>query len=100
MVGLARKPVMDGVYQHPSCWILDTVYRLGQAQNGQISAKAVGGWAPGSLYTLLDWPKDWVGHRPPMDTTRPVSSMCWRHGSWQPLSCAAGMTWPRSPMRS
>eukprot|EP00971_Amphidinium_carterae_P274347 5444478-Amphidinium_carterae.1 len=60
MVGLARKPVMDGAYQHPSCWILDTVYRLGQAQNGKISAKAVGGWAPGSLYTLLDWPKDWV----------------------------------------
>eukprot|EP00971_Amphidinium_carterae_P296620 5892470-Amphidinium_carterae.1 len=60
MVGLARKPVMDGVYQHPSCWILDTVYRLGQAQKGSISAKAVGCWAPGSLYKLLNWPKDWV----------------------------------------
>eukprot|EP00971_Amphidinium_carterae_P014638 289091-Amphidinium_carterae.1 len=39
------------------------------------------------------------GHRPPMVTMKAVSSMCWRHGSLQPLSYADGMTWLQSPMR-
>eukprot|EP00971_Amphidinium_carterae_P239283 4750251-Amphidinium_carterae.1 len=58
--GLARKPVMDGDYQEPSNWILDTVFRLGQAQVGKISKKAVGAWVPGALLSLIQWPRDWV----------------------------------------
>eukprot|EP00971_Amphidinium_carterae_P049563 976850-Amphidinium_carterae.1 len=34
LMGLARKPVMDGDHQEPSSWILDTVFRVGQAQVG------------------------------------------------------------------
>eukprot|EP00971_Amphidinium_carterae_P147630 2926077-Amphidinium_carterae.1 len=60
LVGLARKPVMDGDYQEPSNWMLDTVFRVGQAQAGKISQDATGGWAPGALLALLQWPKDWV----------------------------------------
>eukprot|EP00971_Amphidinium_carterae_P000772 15185-Amphidinium_carterae.1 len=55
---------MDGAYQDPSNWILDTVlngvFRLGQAADGKISQEATGGWAPGTLVALLAWPKDWI----------------------------------------
>eukprot|EP00971_Amphidinium_carterae_P010454 206361-Amphidinium_carterae.1 len=51
---------MDGAFQDPSNWILDTVFRLGQAADGKISQDARGGWAPGTLVALLAWPKDWL----------------------------------------
>eukprot|EP00971_Amphidinium_carterae_P166484 3299551-Amphidinium_carterae.1 len=51
---------MDGIHQDPSNWILDTVFRLGQAADGKISQEATGGWAPGTLVALLSWPKDWL----------------------------------------
>eukprot|EP00971_Amphidinium_carterae_P252165 5006624-Amphidinium_carterae.1 len=60
LFNLARKPVMDGAFQDPSNWILDTVFRLGQAADGKISQDARGGWAPGILVALLAWPKDWL----------------------------------------
>eukprot|EP00971_Amphidinium_carterae_P211935 4205515-Amphidinium_carterae.1 len=60
LFNLARKPVMDGKHQDPSNWILDTVFRLGQAADGKISQEATGGWAPGTLVALLSWPKDWI----------------------------------------
>eukprot|EP00971_Amphidinium_carterae_P098683 1951583-Amphidinium_carterae.1 len=44
----------------PSNWILDTVFRLGQAEDGKLSQDATGGWAPGALVALLSWPKDWL----------------------------------------
>eukprot|EP00971_Amphidinium_carterae_P349996 6491334-Amphidinium_carterae.1 len=59
-VGLARKPVQDGIHLEPSNWILDTVLRVGQAPNGLIGANARGGWAPGSLLALLEWPLGWT----------------------------------------
>eukprot|EP00971_Amphidinium_carterae_P182698 3625651-Amphidinium_carterae.1 len=59
-MGLARKPVMDGDHQEPSSWILDTVFRVGQAQVGKIAQNAKGGWAQGALLAILHWPKDWV----------------------------------------
>eukprot|EP00971_Amphidinium_carterae_P210508 4176948-Amphidinium_carterae.1 len=66
LVGLALKPVMDGDYQEPSNWILDNVFRVGQAQAGKISQDAAGGWVPGDLLGLLQWPnlRTGSGHRP------------------------------------
>eukprot|EP00971_Amphidinium_carterae_P071063 1405046-Amphidinium_carterae.1 len=64
LVGLARKPVMDGNYQDPSNWILDTVFRLGQAECGKISQDATWGWAPGDLLAVIRWPKDWAKSSP------------------------------------
>eukprot|EP00971_Amphidinium_carterae_P140227 2778379-Amphidinium_carterae.1 len=55
---------MDGNYQHPSAWILDTVFRLGQAECGKISQDATGGWAPGELLAVIRWPKDWAKSAP------------------------------------
>eukprot|EP00971_Amphidinium_carterae_P119099 2359478-Amphidinium_carterae.1 len=50
-------------------------------------------WRQGlPVLKYLDWRAIAMGCR--------VSSMCSRRGFWQPLSCAAGTTWPRSPMRS
>eukprot|EP00971_Amphidinium_carterae_P254259 5047651-Amphidinium_carterae.1 len=46
--GIGSKAAFDGVYQHPSSWILDTVYALLTCEAGVMAATSKGGYCSGT----------------------------------------------------
>eukprot|EP00971_Amphidinium_carterae_P148166 2936626-Amphidinium_carterae.2 len=56
MCGIGYKAAFDGVYQHPSSWVLDTAYSILACEAGIMSAGSKGGYCPNEAAELWDWP--------------------------------------------
>eukprot|EP00971_Amphidinium_carterae_P308334 6127326-Amphidinium_carterae.1 len=61
MCGIGSKAAFDGVYQHPSSWILDTACAILACQAGVMSPASKGGYCPNEAAELWDWPPGWTG---------------------------------------